>query len=286
MKKLLLGSVALVALGTVAPAIAADMGVARRPVAYVAASNWTGCHIGGSFGDAWGRSPGYSATPQSTFGVVAPPPAPTGQQSGAFDLTGAIMGVYAGCDYQAGAWVFGVEGDWSKTNKEGQSFVTSDPNTIGIFGPGYEFSAKERWLATLRGRLGYAVDKWLLFVSGGAAWMSVDNSEHCGFITAGTFCTAALLPLVGSALLQTDRVRGYTVGAGIDYALSYGWSVRSEYLYVKIRDYTTFSPGTLVNGLPQLNVAPTFLSTKLTNNIFRFGLAYKFGDYAAAVVTK
>ena len=73
MKKLLLGTVALTALGV--PAIAADMGVrpVYRPV--VAYTNWTGCHIGGMVGIESGRSDGYSTTGASTVtGPLLPGP--------------------------------------------------------------------------------------------------------------------------------------------------------------------------------------------------------------------
>ena len=59
MKKLLLGSVALAALGAGAPAIAADFGVAPRAVAYVAGTNWTGCHNGGAVGTTRGHDSGH-----------------------------------------------------------------------------------------------------------------------------------------------------------------------------------------------------------------------------------
>jgi outer membrane immunogenic protein len=274
MKKLLLGSVALLALGVGAPAIAADMGVRPRAVAYVAGTNWTGCHLGGSVGNEWGRNGGYTTTPQSTqsFGAVQIP-MPAGQQvAPGFDMNGFIGGFYAGCDYQVGAWVFGIEGDWSNVNKEGQVFDNFTFNIGGrvVTSPFDVNSAQERWVATARARVGYAVDKWLLYVTAGAAWARIRSSEW--LITEPTF-----------AVLQDDTRTGWTVGAGLEYALSYGWSVRSEYLYVQIPSYTTFTPG-IGNGL--LVGAPTFLSTKMNNNIVRAGLTYKFGDYAAAVVTK
>ncbi len=59
--------------------------------------------------------------------------------------------------------------------------------------------------------------------------------------------------------------------------LPYNWMIRAEYLYVKISNYTTFTPGT-GNG-PLLTSAPTNLSHDLSNNIVRFGLAYKFDFY-------
>ena len=77
MKKLLLASVALAALGIGAPAIAAEYAV--RPVAAAPAFSWTGCHLGGLVGYEWGRSDGVTTTASST--VVALPTATAAQQA-------------------------------------------------------------------------------------------------------------------------------------------------------------------------------------------------------------
>src|SRR5262249_6390731 len=112
MRKLLLGTLALVALGISTPATAADIAArpAARPLAF---TNWSGCYVGGGVGNSWGYSSGYSATPGSTFGIT--PPAfriPQVQISQSFDMTGFTGGFYGGCQVQLGVWVIGAEGDW------------------------------------------------------------------------------------------------------------------------------------------------------------------------------
>ena len=274
MKKLLLGTLALVA-GIAAPAAAADMRVrpAARPAAY---TNWTGCYIGGGGGNSWGHSSGYTATPASTFGVLPGAlAAPQVQVSQSFDMTGFTGGVYGGCQVQFGVWVVGAEGDWFANNKEGQAFAVGGPGTF--FGPGGVlvpagaiWSAKERWYATARGRVGYAVDKWLFYATGGAAWMKIDSAEF--FVPIG-------VPFFGpltTGNLQTDRRTGWTVGGGVEYMLPYNWMIRSEYLYIKIPSYTTFTPGVGGGTLLAFPGAPTNLSTDLNNHILRVGLSYKF----------
>ena len=135
------------------------------------------------------------------------------------------------------------------------------------------FQTTEHWLATARGRLGYAIDKWLFFVSGGGAWARIERNV--------TFVGEPFI--FGN--LQTDTRSGWTVGGGFDYALTTaslmpGWSVRAEYLYVSIPSYTTFTPGV---GPGLAGTTLTNLTTgKLTNNIVRVGLNYKFGNYTAA----
>ena len=274
MKKLLLGTFALVAFGTAAPAIAADMAV--RPLAAPAAFSWTGCHVGGLVGYGGGHSDGYTATGASTIatpGADAVLPFAGQRRSNDFNLTGFTGGGDVGCDYQIEAWVVGIEGDWSNLNKEGQAFNapgTTLPNALGLFNV-TAYETQERWFATARGRAGYALDKYFLYVTGGAAWMKIDSSHFClqCFSAAGA-------PLGGAFFrneFQSDRRSGWTVGVGAEYALSHGWSVRSEYLYVSIPTYTTFTTPTGVGLSSQVNN----LSTRLYDYLWRAGLTYKFG---------
>ena len=287
MKKFLLGTVALAALAV--PAMAADMGIRPRAVAYVPAFSWTGCHVGGLAGYEWGRSNGYTTTGASSllFPVTSPPtfiPLAGGQQvASGFGLDGFNGGGYAGCDYQFGAWVVGVEGDWSVDNKSGQSrLVPTLVSAVGVLTlpPGANFwaEAQERWYATARARFGYAVDRWLFFVSGGGAWTKVDHSQ---FFTGATFSAANL------AVLDSNRLTGWTVGAGVDYAppqlngpFNGQWVIRAEYLYVRFNDYTAFTNPSVAVGPGGF---PLALSTRLDDHIVRFGLAYKFGNFAYAV---
>jgi outer membrane immunogenic protein len=293
MKKLLLGSV--VALGMSAPAIAADM--AARPIARpVAITNWTSCYLGGSVGTGWGHTNGFSTTGATTFPsnpALVVPPAGT-QLSQGIDMTGVTFGGYAGCQAQFGVWVVGAEGDWSGINKEGQAFAVGG-NTLNVLpggtllGAGDIWSVKERWFATARGRLGYAIDKWLFYVTGGAAWMKIDSANFCEnqALLSGAASFANCGGPLNHSLLQTDTRIGWTVGAGVEYALPYNWSIRSEYLFIRIPSYTTFTPG-IGNALVVPVTAPTNLTVAdISNHIFRAGLTYRF-DFGKAVpaVTK
>jgi opacity protein-like surface antigen len=104
--------------------------------------------------------------------------------------------------------------------------------------------------------------------------MKIDSSQFClpCFNAAG---------VPGGAFFrnefQSDRRTGWTVGVGTEYALSHGWSIRSEYLYISIPTYTTFTTPTGVGLTSQVNN----LSTKLYDYIWRAGLTYKFGSYSA-----
>src|SRR3977135_2465904 len=137
MKRFLLGSVGLAAM-IAGPAMAADMPLKAPPP--VAIFSWTGCYVGAHVGGKSGRG-----TPTA----------------GSMTVSGALGGGQIGCNYQVGTWVFGIEGDGSVVQADGQ--------TNGLFpaNPAFRLQTTEHWLATARGRLGYAQDKWLLYVTGG-----------------------------------------------------------------------------------------------------------------------
>ena len=245
MNKLLVGSIALAAVIGAPAAFAADMPLKAPPP--VVAYSWTGCYLGLNIGTSYGRS-------RQDFTPPIPTPA-----TDWFDLSGLLGGAQAGCNYQVGAWVFGVEGDWDVTNKDGQS--------VDLFNSSFQVQTTERSIATARARLGYAVtDKWLWYVTGGGAWAKVQDS----FFIPG---------VVSSSNVQdTKWIAGWTVGGGTEYALGYGWSIKSEFLYVDFGTKRFFDP-------PNPNLSVDSVDVKLHNYIFRFGMNYKFG-WSPAVVAK
>jgi outer membrane immunogenic protein len=284
MKKLFLGSVALVALGLAAPAaFAADRGVPAYapPPPPAPVYTWSGCYVGASAGNSSGRSthttvgnsiltagglgvPGPAPLGVAGGGVIAPVPAGT-SIAGDLNVSGFIGGFQGGCNYQAGMWVIGFEGDGSATNKEGQNFEVGLVPFLGNGRANWISQTQERWLVTARGRLGLSGwgwfgDKTLLYVTGGGAWAKIDASE---FLIGAQTATGHQ---------ESNTRSGWTVGGGLEYALGYGWSVKGEYLYVKFDDYTTFT--TPPFGGLGLNIAPR--NVKLYDNIFRAGMNYRF----------
>jgi outer membrane immunogenic protein len=273
MKKLFLGSVALVALGLGAPAaFAAERAVPAYapPPPPVPVYTWSGCYVGANAGTSTGRSTqtvnGSSVLTGGALG--APAPAAIGGLAGTsiagdLNLSGFIGGFQGGCNYQAGVWVFGVEGDGMVTNKAGQGFETPLVPLLGVAGRANWISqTQERWLVTARGKLGLSGwgwfgDKSMVYVTGGAAWAKIDTSE---FLIGNQ---------TGTGAQQSDTRTGWTLGAGYEYALGYGWSIKGEYLYVKFDNYTTFTQP----PFGAADIAPR--SVKLYDNIFRAGMNYK-----------
>jgi outer membrane immunogenic protein len=253
MKKLFLGSVALVALGLGAPAAFA----AERPVPAYApppppppAYTWSGCYVGASAGWDSGTS-----NRTAVFNTVVPNAAGRSITND-FDMTGFIGGGQLGCNWQWGAWVFGIEGDGSATNKSGQQFGLAPFNINRIH------ETQERWLVTARGKLGLTDFWWfgprtLLYVTGGGAWTKVDNSSW--LVTSPQ----------STGDITTHQLSGWTVGVGLEYALGYGWSAKSEFLYVNFGRNNT-SVGT------RDGTAGDISTFKLVDYVWRAGLNYKF----------
>jgi outer membrane immunogenic protein len=301
MKKFLLGTAALVALGV--PAIAADMPV--RPIARPApVFSWTGCYLGVNVGYGTGRSHEESdgsvligPTSVAPFGPPPPPPATSplsqapfafsgGDITPRFNVNGLLGGGTVGCQYQAGVWVFGIEGDGGPADINGQT------NDQLPFNPQFVNQIQQRSLATLRGRIGYAVDKWMFYATGGGAWARVEatawdgcsvNASGLGGGLVSPGCGAAIFGPGGSAAVAAgvpsihDKkdMFGYAVGVGAEYALGYGWSIKSEYIFVNFTSKDFFGQGTAVSCC----AIPTFASptrVSLYDHTFKWGLNYKF----------
>jgi len=239
MKRLFLGSVALVALGLGTPAaFAAERPVPRPVPAYAPpppAYTWSGCYVGASAGTSSGSSQHFRTSDGAAI-------------TESFDLSGFIGGGQLGCNWQWGAWVFGIEGDGSAVNKSGQGIELARTTWIS--------ETQERWFVTARGRLGltnfwWFGDRTLVYVTGGGAWAKIDASEW-----------NTVNPILTGRQESTTR-SGWTAGGGIEYALGYGWSVKSEFLYA---DFGTYNTSSLDRSR----------QVKVQDYIWRAGMNYKF----------
>jgi outer membrane immunogenic protein len=252
MRKLLLGSIALFALSVGSPAVAADMPVKARPAPPPPIYNWSGCYFGGFVGYATGRADVHYGTQPIGFEGL--------QATDDIHLSGATGGFNGGCQYQAGWWLIGVEVDGSALNKSGQR-----PEYFPF--TNFIVDVKETWLATARLRLGLTWDKWLFYVTGGGAWARFDVANW-----------NFLAPVQAIHDVQTRS--GWVVGAGTEYALGYGWSLKSEFLYVEFERTRYFSNPNLITGAD--------FDIRVRNFISRVGLNYKFdwGKAPVAVMAK
>ncbi len=174
-----------------------------------------------------------------------------------------IGGVHLGYNLQIGQWLLGLEGDvdgtsFSKTVNEGTLFAP-------VYGATIHTSTPLEGSICLRA--GYAWDRALFYATGGAAFAGVKTtySDFYGF----------------DSISRTRS--GWTVGGGVDYAITDNWSVRAEYRYADFGRYNDY----LINALPTASVSGAeAVHTHLTENRVQVGFSYKFGASPAPVVAK
>jgi len=159
----------------------------------LAAYDWTGIYIGAHIGG------GFS---YRNWALVDGAAAEAGDA--------AMAGGQIGLNYQIGKWVLGAEGDLSWGNLKDESLCPDGTNTCWT---------RQTWLATVTGRMGYAFDPGLFYLKGGAAF------------TRSDFFKTAQIPSASDES-GGDRRNGWTVGAGMEYALGRGWALRLEYDYL------------------------------------------------------
>jgi outer membrane immunogenic protein len=240
MKKFVVASLALVAFA--APAIAADMPM-KAPVYKVAPAptvSWTGCYVGGNLGYGWAPTTWNDA----------------GVEFASHTADGVVGGGQIGCDYQKGQWVFGIQGMFDGTGMEGYSH-----KVIGAGGPDIFDHTRVSWIATLTGRIGYAVQPiTLLYVKGGAAWVR-DKHDEC--------CLPAPAP-TDDGFANVTRT-GWTVGIGLEHMFQPNWSVFLEYDYVGLGTHAvTFTPSGLTTGGPFVYDIRQNVQTVLVGLNYRF----------------
>jgi outer membrane immunogenic protein len=211
MKKILLGTVGLLALG-LAPAVAADLPARTytKAPAYVAAVyDWSGFYIGANGGYGWSKD--------SWNGGI------NGADFGSHTADGAVAGGQIGYRWQTGSWVFGLEaqGDWADIKGSHVDLVT----------PAFTDNSKLKAFGLFTGQVGYAWNNALLYAKGGAA---VTSTSYDYFAPGG---------FQGST---GDRTRwGGTAGAGLEYGFASNWSVGVEYDHLFIDRKTEAFAGTV-----------------------------------------
>jgi outer membrane immunogenic protein len=207
------------------------------PLAYVPAFSWTGLYLGGELG--WIRT-----DPEYTTGVLLLG-APFVVSPATSNKNGLSYGLLAGYNYQAGNWVLGVEGElqgWTVGNIR-YTAVTGDFLT-----------AHSKWGGSVRGRLGFAADHALFYVTGGAAFASLETS----------------VPLTGISVGGDGTRWGWTAGAGIDYAFTNNWFAGIEYRYSR------FEPRNFTYPIPILNLGLVGFRQEMNNSQVSLRAGYKF----------
>lgn len=199
------------------------------------AYNWTGFYVGANIGYSWGRQDVLV----DDFLLGTP------------HVDGVIGGGQVGYNWQWNQLVLGLEADIQGSGQKGDGSFIPGPNLRVV--TSYAFTDKLDWFGTVRGRIGYAIDRWLPYVTGGWA--------YGGGSISGTTTTPT------GSFSGSKTYSGWTVGGGLEYAFLNNWSAKVEYLYIDFGDGPSVavppSPAVLTGG-------------RLTDNIARVGVNYKF----------
>jgi iron complex outermembrane recepter protein len=197
--------------------------------------NWTGIYLGINAGYSFGGSDWTDSV--------------TGSSTGNFGTSGFVFGGTLGADYQVGPFVLGVEadGDWADASGFG-TFTATSLCAGGCL-------TKNSWLSTVRGRAGYAFDRFLVYGTAGAAFGDVRANFS------------------NDPVSSTSKA-GWAAGAGIEVAVAPNWTAKAEYLFVDLSDGSCTADCAIANanGPPLIpNVAVRF-----NESIVRGGVNYRF----------
>ena len=193
MKRILLAGAGVLAMASLANAadLPRQMYTKAPPPMVAPYYNWTGFYVGINGGGAWGTS--------------------SWDSTGSFDVSGGMIGGTVGYNWQTGPWVFGLEGDidWADVNGSTNRFGCVSANC----------SSKNTWLGTARGRLGYAFDRFMPYITGGAAFGDVDATSP------------------GATGASSTQV-GWVAGAGLEFAVVNNVTAKVEYLHYDLGSFT------------------------------------------------
>ncbi len=239
MKSTLMLGVAAVTLGLACNAPAAQAADLFVPPPAAPMWTWTGLYGGVHAGMVDGDIDGDTFFGK-TMGIS--------NDETAFDPNGFMGGVQAGYNYQIDSIVLGIEGDFSL----GDVDDTIYPQIYTAA----RVEAQVDWMATIRGRLGWAMDRTLFYVTGGAAFTKLKMK----------------MDLFGGRIDDKDSnsMFGWTVGGGVEHAFTDSISLKAEYLYADFgkEDFNFFE------GSDQ--APPLGGDYDLTTHTFRVGVNYLF----------
>jgi len=230
----------------------------KAPLAPIPSWSWSGWYVGGHAGAALGFSKVSNPYGSSIFGDSVRTP-------------GFMPGAQVGHNWQQPGtnWVYGLEADASWLDADGTNtcFAATGELTSS------NCRARPDFTATFTGRIGYATGpggQTLVYSKGGAALLHnrLDATTNFGF---------GLLPINATSTSATTW--GWTVGAGVEQAVSPAWSVKFEYDYLNFADATLTSPATFSTTAAGVTTAVPAGSASVAQDMHRFkiGLNYRLG---------
>jgi opacity protein-like surface antigen len=295
-----------------APLAAKGLMLDKAPI--VTAWSWAGPYLGVNYGYGWGKSNTDTVLSDASSG------APLIATNTSPKLNGMTFGGQAGFNWQAGAWVVGLELDAQQSRQRGRATTLNcaaaicNP-AISAFGLDAPVSArmaqKLEWFGTLRGRLGVTpTPESLVYATGGLA---VGRIKTSGTITGSSLTltpgviegvTEVLVPdvdpdgnpievpievpveiptVTASTNPATSSFVSRTTKAG--FAVGAGAEVRLAGNWTGKVEYLYLDFGRVsTSATNPLNSTPLAINfdSRVTSHIARVGLNYKFDPSGAA----
>ena len=189
------------------------------------------------------------------------------------DKSGYVAGGQIGYNVQRGMFVGGIEADFSATDMSAK-YAYASPRAFGAAPAGTrsDFTVRNNYLGSVRGRLGIANDNFMIYGTGGFGYGETKANS-----TLRNGVNAAQIDFAGS---RTDTNMGWVAGAGVEYAIPVSYNplsrfgssratIRAEYLHYDLGDRNLFSNAVSGSGS---------YVTRYANDadVFRGGLNFKF----------
>lgn len=197
--------------------------------------NWTGIYGGLNAGGGFVSAKDTGTITGGDLGGVS--------ASGTGSANGVLGGGQIGFNYQVNSLVLGMEGDFDYSS-------LSSTSTASILSE----TSKIQWLATIRGRAGFAIDRIMIYGTGGVAFVPVSDS-----ITASGY---------GTVFSASSTNAGWTIGAGVEGAFAQNWTAKIEYLFVQ-SNFSLSGPIAVAGGT--LSYTGT-----ISDNVIRAGINFKY----------
>jgi outer membrane immunogenic protein len=164
--------------------------------------------------------------------------------------------------------VLGIEADfdWSGLSGSDSQTLTLAPFKIPA-SLATSAARSDQWLSTIRGRIGFTPfdPQTLIYATGGLALADVNDSTSIALATPIKALNATW------ATSDSGTKLGWTVGAGIESALTPHWTWKAEYLFVDLGSES----GTMAATIAKTPITFT-AGQDLNEHIVRAGLNYKF----------
>jgi len=259
--------------GAAGSALAADVSAPAPAGTFVVqapgSGSWQGLYVGGhlatlSSADNWSDPTGILTNAANT------PSFPVGSSG-----IGVGAGVVAGYNYQWDDFVVGAEAGYDLIDAYGH---TPCGGVFGVGGTAWTCTTSNHGLGTLTARAGFATENTLLYLKGGLAYAPQSASVGAYGVQAG-----GVGPLLATQVSSTRQALGWTLGLGLEYALTNNWSLKAEYDYVNLGRFAFSGTDPTFGATYGATVAQHENFLKLGLNYYLGGVGYAAAPFATGI---